>query len=99
VQWTMWYALVHSRAMECLTFLVMPHTSRFRSGEWYVSGCVLFIRNSSMQVSDDSDGEHKCNHTRHVDTKQLDDGTDHTFVSAGRDETPCASFLYTLCPL
>jgi hypothetical protein len=35
------------------------------------------------QVSDDSDGVHKCDHTRGVDTKQLDDGIDHTFVSAG----------------
>jgi hypothetical protein len=34
----------------------------------------------------DSDGVHKCDHTRGVDTKQLDDGTDHTFVSAGGRE-------------
>ena len=35
------------------------------------------------QVSDDSDEVHKCDHTRGVDTKQLDDGIDHTFVSPG----------------
>jgi hypothetical protein len=37
-----------------------------------------------QQVSDDLDGVHKCDHTRGVDTKQLDDGVDHTFVSIGR---------------
>ena len=36
------------------------------------------------QVSDDSDGVHNCDHTRGVDTKQLDDGIDDTIVSAGR---------------
>jgi hypothetical protein len=36
------------------------------------------------QVSDDSYGVHKGDHTRGVDTKQLDDGIDYTFVSAGR---------------
>ncbi len=50
------------------------------------------------QVSDDSDGVHKCDHTRGVDTKQLDDGIDHTFVSAGGSETICPSFLFKLCP-
>ncbi len=34
-----------------------------------------------QQVSDDLDGVHKCDHTRGVDTEQLDDGVDHTFVS------------------
>jgi len=29
-------------------------------------------------------GVHKCDHTPGVDTKQLDDGIDHTFVSAAR---------------
>jgi len=38
------------------------------------------------QVSDYSDGVRKCDHTRGVDTKQLDDGIDHTFVSAGGSE-------------
>jgi len=37
----------------------------------------------------DSDGVHKCDHTRGIDTKQLDDGIDHTFVSAGGSETIC----------
>jgi hypothetical protein len=50
------------------------------------------------QVSDDSDGVHKCDHTRGVDRKQLDDGIDHTFVSAGGSETICPSFLFKLCP-
>ncbi len=47
------------------------------------------------QVSDDSGGVHKCDHTRGVDTKQLDDGIDHTFVSAGGSETlfPSLSLL------
>jgi len=31
----------------------------------------------------DCDGVHKCDHIRGVDTKQSDDGIDHTFVSAG----------------
>jgi hypothetical protein len=30
-----------------------------------------------------------CNHTRSVDTKQLDDGIEHTFVAAGGSETIC----------
>ncbi len=51
-----------------------------------------------QQVSDDLDGVHKCDHTRGVDTKQLDDGVDHTFVSAGGSETICPSFLPKLCP-
>ena len=50
------------------------------------------------QVSDDSDGVHKSDHTRGVDTKQLDDGVDYTFVSAGESETICPSFLSKLCP-
>jgi hypothetical protein len=33
----------------------------------------------------DSHGVHKCDDTRGVDTKQLDDGIDHTFISAGRE--------------
>ena len=38
---------------------------------------------------------HKCDHTRGVDTKQLDDGIDKTFVSAGGSETtfPSLSLL------
>jgi hypothetical protein len=35
------------------------------------------------QVSDDSDGVYKCDHTRSVEKKQLDHGIDHTFVSDG----------------
>ena len=31
----------------------------------------------------DSDGVHKRDDTRDVDSKQSDDGIDHTFVSAG----------------
>jgi hypothetical protein len=50
------------------------------------------------QVSDDSDGVHKCDHTRGVEKKQLDDGIDHSFVSAGGSETICQSFLFKLCP-
>jgi len=50
-----------------------------------------------MQLSDDSDGVHKCDHTRGADEKQLDDGVDHTFVSPpGRTETFCPSFLFKL---
>ena len=49
-----------------------------------------------MQVSDDSDGVHKCDHTRGVDTKQLDDGIDHTFVSTGEGETLCPSLRFPL---
>ncbi|HET9376679.1 MAG TPA: hypothetical protein VFO40_17020, partial [Chthoniobacterales bacterium] len=37
-----------------------------------------------QQASDDLDGVHKCDHTRGVDTEQLDDGTVHTFVWTGR---------------
>src|SRR5712671_1029535 len=33
----------------------------------------------------DSDGVHKCDDTRGVDSKQSDDGIDHTFVSARRE--------------
>ncbi len=51
------------------------------------------------QVSDDSDGVHKCDHTRGVDTKQSDDGIDHTFVSAGESETICRSFLLSFVSL
>jgi len=61
-------------------------------------GAFSLIRNSPMQVSDDADGVHKCDHTRGVDTKQLDDGIDHTFVSACGSETICPSFLFKLCP-
>ena len=46
------------------------------------------------QVSDDSDGVHKCDHTRGVDTKQLDDGIDHTFVSAGRSGDALSVFSF-----
>jgi len=35
-----------------------------------------------MQLSDVSDGVHKCDHTRDAGRKQLDDGVNHTFVSA-----------------
>jgi hypothetical protein len=35
-----------------------------------------------MQLSDVSDGVHKCDHTRGAGRKQLDDGVDHTFVLA-----------------
>jgi len=52
-----------------------------------------------MQISEDQDGVHKCDHTRNVETKQLNDGIDHTFVSAGGSETLCPSFLLRLCPL
>jgi hypothetical protein len=51
------------------------------------------------RVSDDSDGVHKCDHTRGVDTKQSDDGIDHTFVSAGESETIFPSFSFKRCPL
>jgi hypothetical protein len=51
------------------------------------------------QASDDSNGVHKSDHTRGVDTKQLDDGIDHTFVSVCGSETLCPSFLFDLCPL
>jgi hypothetical protein len=47
----------------------------------------------------DSDGVHKRDHTRGVDTKQLDDGIDHTFVSAGGSETLFPSFSFKPCPL
>jgi hypothetical protein len=49
----------------------------------------------------DSDAVHKCDHTRGVDTKQSDDGIDHTFASASGSETICPSFLFLvkLCPL
>lgn len=50
------------------------------------------------QISDDSDGVHKCDYTSGVDTKQSDDGIDHTFISAGASETICPSFLFKLCP-
>jgi len=41
----------------------------------------------------DSDGVHKCDDTRGVDSKQSDDGIDHTFVSADESETICRSFF------
>src|SRR5467141_1088790 len=43
----------------------------------------------------DSDGVHKCDDTRGVDSKQSDDGIDHTFVSAGGSGTlfPFSSLL------
>lgn len=44
-------------------------------------------------------GVHKCDRTRGIDTKQSDDGIDHTFVSAGGSETLCPSLLSELCPL
>ncbi len=46
----------------------------------------------------DSDGKHKCDHTRSVDTKQLDDGSDHTFVSVGGSEAFIPSFLFKVLP-
>ncbi len=46
-----------------------------------MSGCVLFNQKLPIQLSDDSDGVHKCDHTRGVDTKQLDEGIVDTFVS------------------
>jgi hypothetical protein len=48
------------------------------------------------QVSDDSDGVHRCDQTRGIDTKQLDDGVDYTLVLAGGSETICPSFLLKL---
>ena len=41
----------------------------------------------------DSHGVHKCDHTRGVDTKQLDDGIDHTFISAGREGDALSSLF------
>jgi hypothetical protein len=41
----------------------------------------------------------KCDYTSGVDTKQLDDGIDHTFISAGASETICPSFLFNFVPL
>src|SRR5216683_352449 len=42
----------------------------------------------------DSDGVHKCDDTRGVDSKQSDDGIDHTFVSAGGSGTLFPSLLF-----
>jgi len=42
----------------------------------------------------DSDGVHKRDDTRDVDSKQSDDGIDHTFVSAGGRWDDLFSFLF-----
>src|SRR3989442_12834322 len=46
----------------------------------------------------DSDGAHKCDDTRGVDSKQSDDGIDHTFVSAGGSGTLCWFFCLASFP-
>ncbi len=42
----------------------------------------------------DSDGVHKRDDTRDVDSKQSDDGIDHTFVSAGGSGTIYSLFSF-----
>ena len=51
----------------------------------------------STRLSIESDGVHKCDHTRGIDTEQLDDGVDHTFVSSGGSETIRVRLFGKLC--
>src|SRR5260370_36740438 len=70
--------------------------SRPTSDRQNCPGAFSLIRNSPLQVSDDSDGVHKCDHTGGVDTTHLDDRIDQTFVSTGDGETLCPSFRVPL---
>ena len=72
-----------------IAFSSVPAMPRTRSGAFMPQVHRFLI---------DSDGVHKCDHTRGVDTKQLDDGIDPTFVSAGGSETLCPFLPFRLCP-